>query len=461
MNRPIPKLILLLAVLYLAAGCARQVSKTPPMVELPAAALDQSKALDYFIRGVVLDQQGEITRAISEYRRALKYDSTAAPIYVSLAEDYLALKLYEDAILLLQTALKMDSTNVQVLEFLADLMMQTGQFDEAIALTNRLIGLNPEETRYKRNLAAIYLKLERPASAIVQYEEILKQNPNDKATLGQLSSIYIALQDFQKALDTSLRLYALDSSDDRVNFTVGSLLAELDRADEAEKYFDRAIELNPDDPRYFSNWAYLYVDRRNYSKAIEVLQQGTLHHPRSADLWGLLGLAYQRAGQDSSALKALDYALELDATQLGPYINLGLIYDERGEFEKALEVYDQALAIAPDDPLLLNNYAYLLAQRKVRLDEALMKAQRALDKSPENPSYLDTMGWVYFGLGEYQRARDFLLQALTIDKENPEILEHLGDVYDGLGDRQNARSYWMKSLEFKPDNAKVREKLAQ
>jgi len=453
--------LILFALALLAFGCAMQTRKAATVVETPPETTPDPRALDHFIRGVVLDQQGEVTRAISEYRRALKYDSTAASIYLALAEDYVALKLYDDAMLQLYAALQLDSTNVAALEFLSDLMLEAGQFDSAISLARRLITLNPDEIRYKRNLAGIFLRLNQPAEAIIQYEEILKQHPDDAETLSQMSSLYIALKDFQKALDVSRRLYALDSTDDRVNFTIASLLAELKRPAEADSFFARAIDLNPDDPRYFTNWAYLHISEKDYLRAIDILHKGALHHPRAAEIWAMLGSAYERAGQDSSALKALDHALELDATQLGPYITLGYIYDDRGEFEKALEVYNQALAIAPDDPLLLNNYAYLLAQRKIRLDEALDKVQRALVKSPDNPSYLDTMGWVYFGLGDYQKAMQFLRLALEKDAENGTILEHLGDVYEALGDRPNARAYWLKSLDFDPNNAKIREKLAK
>ncbi len=454
------KLILLIPIALLWCGCAHRVAPPPASRQITQPTSD-TRALDHFIRGVVLDQQGDPTRAIAEYRRALRYDSSSASIYIALAEDYFALKLYDDASLQLDQALRVDSANVQALEFLCDLMIQSELYDSAIALTGKLIELHPEEVRYRRNLASIYLGMDRPADAILQYEEIMQRNPEDGQTLGQISALYISLKDFQKALESSLALFALDSTDDRVCFTIASLMAELDRPAEADSYFARAIKLNPDDPRYFSNWAYLYMNKKDYPQAISILQKGTAHHPLAADIWALLGSAYERDGQDSSAMKALDHSLELDASQVGPYITLGYIYDERGEFEKALEVYNQALSIAPEDPLLLNNYAYLLAQRGVRLEEALEKVSLALKQNPDNPSYLDTMGWVYYGLKEYSHAREFIEKALEKDAENPTILDHLGDIFRALGDVQSARKVWLKALEKDGNNVQIREKLAQ
>ena len=174
-----------------------------------------------------------------------------------------------------------------------------------------------------------------------------------------------------------------------------------------------------------------------------------------------MGSAYQQADQDSLALEALDVSLELDASNIGSYITLGFIYDLRGELYKAIEVYDQALTISPNDPLLLNNYAYLLAEAGDRLDEAMEMVTRALEQSPQSASYLDTKGWIYYVLGEYDSAKEYIEKALEIDPQNVTILDHLGDIFKELGDKSKARSFWRQALEYDPENITIREKLAQ
>ncbi len=131
MMRIKPTIFLLAAAAVWWSGCAsHRPSTTPePTAESPEVS---PKALDHFIQGVIYDQQGEITRAIGEYRQALKYDSTAASIYLALAEDYLTLKLYDDALEQLHAGLAYDSTNAEVLEFLSDLLMKL-QMPECIS----------------------------------------------------------------------------------------------------------------------------------------------------------------------------------------------------------------------------------------------------------------------------------------------------------------------------------------
>ncbi|MCX6640096.1 MAG: tetratricopeptide repeat protein [bacterium] len=453
----IPVIILLAIVGF---GCAPQtkveiIAEPAPVKEPPRAALD------HFIKGVIYDQQGEPTRAISEYRNALRFDSTATAIYLSLAEDYLALQLPDDALSQLRSALRIDSLDSRVLEFISDLMVQMDQMDSAAFYLERLVNDNPNDIRYRQNLANLYIRQNRLTEAIAQLEQIRLEHPENWETLGQLSTLYIAQKNYDRALEVTLQLNDFNPNDDRICFTVASLFAQMKKTTEADSFFARAAKINPDDPRYYTNWAYLHLSQSNYSKAVEILKKGTAHHPTAADMWALLGSAYQQSKQDSLALKACDTALELDASQVGPYITIGYIYDNRGDTDRAIEVYDQALTIAPEEPLVLNNYAYLLAQKGVRLNEALGMVEKALQKSPDNASYLDTIGWIYYMMGRYELANKFIAQALALDNKNAAVWDHLGDVYLAQGDKGQARSAWLKALEFDEKNIKIREKLAR
>jgi len=88
----------------------------------------------------------------------------------------------------------------------------------------------------------------------------------------------------------------------------------------------------------------------------------------------------------------------------------------------------------------------MLADRGIRLDEAKGYIKRAVDLDPHNGAYLDSLGWVYFKLKEYEQAERFLREAAELNDEDPTILEHLGDVYGKLGRYDEAGQYYEKSL---------------
>lgn len=108
-------------------------------------------------------------------------------------------------------------------------------------------------------------------------------------------------------------------------------------------------------------------------------------------------------------------------------------------YDEAEKCYEEVLQRTPDNPVALNNYAYLLAEANRRLDEAEGMAKRALAVEPNNPIYLDTLGWIYYRQGRYQQAVQLLEQAVQDAPQEPELRYHLGMAYWMRGRLPEAR----------------------
>jgi tetratricopeptide (TPR) repeat protein len=117
------------------------------------------------------------------------------------------------------------------------------------------------------------------------------------------------------------------------------------------------------------------------------------------------------------------------------------------------------LSIDSTNALVLNNYAYALAERGTELDKALKMVTKALEIDSTNSSYLDTKGWVHYKLGEYDKAKDYIEQSLEANPDNAEVADHLGDVYYKLGDKAKAIEYWQKAYEIDPEREGLKEKI--
>ena len=106
---------------------------------------------------------------------------------------------------------------------------------------------------------------------------------------------------------------------------------------------------------------------------------------------------------------------------------------------------------------------YLIADRDdvtyAKLDFALELSKEVISISPNSPEYLDTIGWIYYKIGKYQLALDYLLKSQSLDKQNSIILEHLGDVYLKLENYEKALNIYNKIMINNPDNMKVMEKI--
>ncbi|HXC30990.1 MAG TPA: tetratricopeptide repeat protein, partial [Verrucomicrobiae bacterium] len=126
---------------------------------------------------------------------------------------------------------------------------------------------------------------------------------------------------------------------------------------------------------------------------------------------------------------------------------LGAIYERQKKYDQAEEEFRKVLEVNPHSASTLNYYGYILADRGIRLDEAVDMLQRALKEEPNNPAYEDSLGWAYFKQNKLDDAEQWLRQAATRESHDPTILSHLGDVYAKQGKDALAEAQWQKSLD--------------
>ena len=88
----------------------------------------------------------------------------------------------------------------------------------------------------------------------------------------------------------------------------------------------------------------------------------------------------------------------------------------------------------------------MLADQGQKLPEALKMIRQAVDLEPQNGAYLDSLGWVYFKLGQYSEAEDYLHQANERMSADPTVHDHLGEVYEKTGNLKMAVAQWERSM---------------
>ncbi len=118
---------------------------------------------------------------------------------------------------------------------------------------------------------------------------------------------------------------------------------------------------------------------------------------------------------------------------------LGIIYDSKKARDQAETHYRKALEIDPDFAPAANNLAYLLADQDKDLELALGYAQTAREKLPNDPSVMDTMGWVYYKKGFYDLAIAEFLDSIEKNPEIPAVHYHLGLAYYETGEKEKAK----------------------
>lgn len=127
---------------------------------------------------------------------------------------------------------------------------------------------------------------------------------------------------------------------------------------------------------------------------------------------------------------------------------LGSLYAEMGNVDKATEHLQALLKKDPDNPTYNNDLGYIWVDHDRNLEQAEKMIRKALDKEPENAAYIDSLAWVYYKKKQYAEAKKLLLQAVALpDGQHSELYDHLGDVHMALGEREQAIAAWKKAIE--------------
>jgi tetratricopeptide (TPR) repeat protein len=279
-------------------------------------------------------------------------------------------------------------------------------------------------------------------------EALLKRateiDPKNKVAWNNLGLVYFAMRDDNQAIASFQKQIEVNPYDEFAYNNLGRVYWNDRKYDDAVKAFNKQLESNPLDKFAHSNLGAMYAEWHKYPEAAAELEKAASLSPDSAELQVSLGDAYLNLGQDDKALATFDHAVELNAS-----------------------------------PLVWNNIAYQLSLKKSHLDRAQQYAESAVSATaaalrnlsldrltqkdlplvPSLIAYWDTLGWVHFGEGDFDKAEKYVGAAWALGQHG-EVGDHLGQIYEKRGDKDRALSTYALSLNGLRPIPETRERLA-
>jgi Flp pilus assembly protein TadD len=170
-----------------------------------------------------------------------------------------------------------------------------------------------------------------------------------------------------------------------------------------------------------------------------------------AELYSALGQSLVRAGRPKEAVSTLRTAVAERPRDEALLYALAHAFERAGQPEAALGQMRALLALNPDHAEALNFVGYMLADKGVRLEEAERLVRRALALKPRAGHVLDSLGWVLFRRGDYERAVAALERADTLTGPDAVILAHLGDAYRAVARLGDAEKAYRRALASVPE----------
>lgn len=342
--------------------------------------------------------QGKTDEAHKAYRSALKIDPNNPYVLLSLSEYFDIVSQTDSAFSYLNAAfsstdLDIDTKVHMLLKLYVEAQQNLAVRKNALTLCNTLCLVHPQEAKAFSVAGDFQYLDDQSESARISYRKAIDLDPSRFALWTQLLTIDSELNDNEAMLADS----------------------------------EAAIELFPIQPAFYLFNGIAYTKLNNPLMGSKRLKQGTQlvlgNNSLSSQLLASLGDAYHELGDHESSDSALQAALSYD----------------------------------PNNLYVLNNYSYFLSERHERLEQALQMSKTTIERSPNNPSYLDTYGRILYHLGNYSEAEQFIKRSLENGGESSaEVLKHYGDVLSKLNRMDDAQYYWSRARETEA-NDKVTE----
>jgi tetratricopeptide (TPR) repeat protein len=170
---------------------------------------------------------------------------------------------------------------------------------------------------------------------------------------------------------------------------------------------------------------------KKYAKAINYYDQILLNIDSNSDLYA--EILYRRGGS----------------------------YERSGDYKNADNDLLKSLEINPDDAYVLNYLAYSWLEREYKIDTALEMLENAYASRSNDPYIIDSIGWAYFLVGQYEKAENFLKRAVELMPQDPIVNDHYGDILWKLNRKIQARYFWQYVLKLEETEDEMKKNIKE
>jgi tetratricopeptide (TPR) repeat protein len=488
-----------LAQIYSGAGMKEDAAKSASI----AARLEPRNYWYQLACGSIYTLYQQKDSALVYFNRALRADRKAVEVNTILAGLYAEKGDVERADSLFSVLDSVGAMNEDMYLMMISGLIMKRDLKEAARRASMLIDRHPDEIRYKALLADIYQEDNMTGKSDSIYREIIERNPDDiESQLLYLMNLVYKKE--YSGIDVFLNnIFESEVIDrDRKVAVAGRIVNDTAYVKENTESVEKSLLVlegkYPDDEEVLSlrpvmyetagesekaTWRYeeliktvkpgfvckerlilLYAGEKEYEKLYKLAEEYSRENNRS-----LLGKVYYAIAAmelkkyevaETELQKAMILAGNSDELKVQVLSMMGDLKYRMKKYSESYSLYDEALAISPDDPLILNNYAYFLAEGNKELRKALKMAEKVMMTEGNNPTYIDTYAWVLYKMGRYRDA----LKAMNSIFENegekdPELLEHMGYIKNALKKCDEAVIFWEMALREDPSKTYLKDEI--
>lgn len=435
-----------LAKIYFNRG---ETAKATALIE--EVLKDNPKSVEaHFIRGNLYLQAGDGESAVSEFRVTITEQPQFIEGYLRLAEAHFLNKEIELGGETLQKAYEVNPDSKEVLQTLVKYYALKRDAAAAEAVLKDYLSRHEDDAQVRAVLGDFYMMEEKEAEGLAEYEKLIADKPGDASGYIRLSGYHWRKGEKEKAVAIVEKAYG----DNKASLPLFSTLVQLYLA---EKQYEKAIMLcqkrlkgDPSDAVVYTVLGRVYMAKNDFDSAEQSFVRAIELKPDWIAAHNSLAALYVKNGKTDEAIAKFEQALEVNPNRGEVYISLAMLYEQTDKYDKAMATYEAALAKNANFWPAANNLAFLLSEHPTGKDDmqrALKLAEQAREIRPQQPEILDTLGWVYFKMGNTGRAEEIFKEALAVSPESAVLNYHLGMVYVAEGRTKEAKQYLQAALD--------------
>ncbi len=357
----------------------------------------------------------------------------------------------------LETCLKLAPDSLPAKIALAQVQLARGESGVAVQIADEILRSAPSNLQAKLTRAMGLVNIGSRPKAREELMSILGMYHSNEARF-QLASLDLMEKRYQEAEAVFQALAA--SGDSRGVAGLAECKEAQGQPAAAVRLLEQELAKHPDSNGYRFALADVLMHMGRLPEARAQLEQLARNNPDHVEVQVRLGTVQSQLGDRSAAIQSYQKAHQLQPSDVKAALGYALLLDEAGDKEQARAAYEEVLKLDPENSSALNNIAYIQADQGVDLDRALGFAQRALQRSPNDPNISDTLGLIYIRKKLTSQAVQVLQDLVTRVPDNPSFHLHLGMALYDSGQKQLAKKELEKALQHKPsagERVKIKE----
>jgi tetratricopeptide (TPR) repeat protein len=398
------------------------------------------------LRGQLKLKTFDSSSAVQDFLTLAAHQPGNANAYLLLADAYLAEAKYKESIAALRRVMVLRPADFALVARIVDVAVAFGDFSAASRTIDDFLGQNPDSLEARALRVRVAVAGKDWTAAATQMINV-RSLPDSARTAVQLDAeTKEALKDYGVASERYNRLIfwgespAFDGnaaqSFIRASILAGRAVSALDELTRMQQRISQG-----DQPVYKLLLAQLYDSSHQPKQAYALVAEAIAQNPRSVAPYVQQAQALARRSQIDDALAFLQRGLDAGAPNEPLLLARAQIQRSAGQVDEAIETYREVLRVNPRSIVGANEYANLLADQRPKDLEMLRQARELIERNAavKNQAIVDTMAWLSYRLGDYQKAKDLLGQANSEQSSDPLLKFHYGAVLIATGEPMKGR----------------------